>query len=68
MGAGGPGYVEASTEPGRAEMTDRNNDTQLPTPDQPLNGPRRANFGPLMLTLLILTVIAVVFLGVFLLR
>jgi hypothetical protein len=49
-------------------MTERNNGTQFPTQDQPLNGPRRATFAPLMLTLLVLTVIAVVFLGVFLLR
>jgi len=49
-------------------MTDRNEDTQPPTLDQPLNGPRRATLGPLVLTLLVLTMIAVVFLAVFLLR
>ena len=49
-------------------MTDRHDDTQPPTLDQPLNGPRRATVGPLVSTLLVLTMIAVVFLAVFLLR
>lgn len=35
---------------------------RMPTPDQPLGGPRRKTAGPLVLTLLILAAVAVVFL------
>jgi hypothetical protein len=42
-------------------MADRD-DIPMPTHDQPLNGPRRPTFGPLLITLLLLGVIAVVFL------
>lgn len=50
-------------------MTDRNDDQRrMPTHDQPLHGPRRSTFGPLMITLLLLAVIAAVFLVLFLLR
>lgn len=43
-------------------MAKREQDIRMPTHDQPLNGPRRRTLGPLLATLLILAVIAVVFL------
>lgn len=49
-------------------MTDRNDDFRMPTHDQPLNAPRRSSFGPMMATLLLLAVIAVIFFVLFLLR
>jgi hypothetical protein len=42
-------------------MGDRK-DIRMPTHDQPLNGPRRPTFGPLVIALLLLAVIAVIFL------
>ena len=42
-------------------MGDRK-DIRMPTHDQPLNGRRRPTFGPLVITLLLLAVIAVIFL------
>ncbi|HEU4512276.1 MAG TPA: hypothetical protein VFR87_04160 [Nocardioidaceae bacterium] len=43
-------------------MADHEQDIRMPTHDQPLNAPRRKTFGPLVATLLILALIAVVFL------
>ncbi len=42
-------------------MEKHEQDIRMPTPDQPLNAPRRTSFGPLVATLLVLAVIAVVF-------
>ncbi len=42
-------------------MADHNDDAHMPTNDQPLNGPRRSTFGPLVISLLLLAVIAVIF-------
>lgn len=43
-------------------MANHERQIRMPTPDQPLNGPRRKTVGPLVMTLLILALIAVVFL------
>lgn len=45
-------------------MTDRRRQLRMPTNDRPLNARRRATVGPLVATLLLLGVIAVVFLVV----
>jgi hypothetical protein len=42
-------------------MADRD-DIRMPTHDKPLNGPRRPTFGPLVMALLLLAVIAAAFL------
>jgi hypothetical protein len=43
-------------------MANHEQDIRMPTHDRPLNGPRRKTLGPLVATLLILCLIAVVFL------
>lgn len=49
-------------------MAERDRDAPMPTTNQPLNAKRRSTAGPLVMTLLLLAVIAVVFLVIFVLR
>lgn len=45
-------------------MSDHSDHGRMPRPDQPVNAPRRRGMGPLVLTLLILGLIALVFLAI----